>query len=198
MEKEAWGTIGEFTFKWGDIDRQQVERLKQIHCKFDKKTLHTIVEPLIEKHEPVSLRIVDWAAVNYSKQSPVEYVIMDSQGSEIHWSMHYSYKTWLRNYRRRCFDIFRRRSRIYFKGKDNRPIATTVAQLNFLFWMIIHDVVNWCSVNKEKVERNMINTLTKSKSDRIANKRKKRSELVKASKKTSIVKQSRKIVFDPD
>lgn len=188
--------IGNFILEKNSLDDQQISRLRQIHEHFTQDVLHDLVEPLVENGSPFSLRSVDWAAVNYSKRFPVEYVVKDSIGHEMVWSMHSSYRSWLKNYRRKCFDIFRRRSRIFFIGKQGKRISTTVAQINFILWMKIHNVVEWCMKNHKMVEKNMVETLTQSRKERILKKRRKRSELVKSNSAPQVIHRKRRIVFD--
>ena len=75
-------TIGLFHYEQGDIEPVQISRLRHIAHHFDQEYLRSIVRPLIEEGSPVSLRVVDWAAVNYSKQFPVFYLVEDWNGNE--------------------------------------------------------------------------------------------------------------------
>ena len=173
----------------------QISRLKHISHHFTAHYLKTIVKPLVCEGKPVSLRVVDWAAINYSKQYPICYVVSDANGNQSMFSMNRSYQQWLKTWRRRAFDIFRRKERIFFEV-DGTTIETTVAQLNFILWMKLNNVLEWCAQNKTEIEQNMLTTLTAAKAARKANLRKKRSELVKSHKRTHVTAESRNIVFD--
>jgi hypothetical protein len=187
--------IGAFTLSDEVSDQQQISRLKHIAHYFDADYLIGVFKPLVENGRPVSLRLVDWAAVNYSKQFPVRYVVDDGNGGQTMFNMHNSYRQWLKIWRRKGFDIFRRRHRIHFLV-DQKPVYTTIAQVNFMLWMKLNKVLEWCEENKEIIEKNMVETLSKSKQERIANRRKKRSELVKGDCRPTLKKQRRNIVFD--
>ena len=106
------------------------------------------------------------------------------------------YKDWLRHYRRRSFDPFRRRERILFKTTSEQDwLQTTVAQINFLKWADEHGVIRYVREHIQIIEQDMMKTLLASKTRRNINtaqiqKVRKRTELSKAPKSKCIVWQA--------
>ena len=66
-----------------------------------------------------------------------------------------TYKSWLRNYRRKNFDPFRRRIRITFSLPDGAVHETTVGQLNFIYWCTINGVIEYTRANMCAIETDM-------------------------------------------
>ena len=104
------------------------------------------------------------------------------------------YKDWLRHYRRRSFDPFRRRERILFRSSSEESdwFQTTVAQLNFLKWAEEHGVIRYVREHIHAIEQDMMKTLSASKLRRnnlntSKTTVRKRTELSKAPKSKCIV-----------
>ena len=111
-----------------------------LHGAMLKRTL----DPTRDQH--VSLRLIDWICTTYSKQHRLLFA--RSNGSVV--DIHSSYKSHLRSYGKSRFDIFRRGKKISI-NVDGEVIETTIAQLNFIRWLINHDVLAYLEENKEKM-----------------------------------------------
>lgn len=92
---------------------------------------------------------------NYAKAFPIT---IKGKNSVI--QLFYSYKLKLRNFKRKSFDPFRRRKKIYF---HDRKHYTTVAQLNFLKWVVENNILDCCLLYKEKIHAHMEKSLKTSK-----------------------------------
>jgi len=54
----------------GDLEITQELRLQQIACVLKKEYILSVVKPLIEGTYTLSLRLLDFVCVNYSKKNP--------------------------------------------------------------------------------------------------------------------------------
>jgi hypothetical protein len=179
-------------------DGQQMQRLEQISRLLDDETIRTVLVPLLLHGMPASLRVLDWLAVNYSKKNAVVYTVTDPKTqNEEFFNLHESYLKYLRNYRRKGFDVFRRGARVYF-DHNGTEIETTTAQLNFFVWMLRYNVIEWIRANKNDVESDMNSTLSNARRQRAAGTRRKRSQLVQAPSRVRISTKVRRIVFEEE
>lgn len=94
----------------------------------------------------VSLRLIDWICTTYSKQHRLLFA--RSNGSIV--DIHSSYKSHLRSFGKGRFDIFRRGKKINIDVAGTN-IQTTLAQLNFIRWLINHDVLTYLEENRERM-----------------------------------------------
>jgi len=118
----------------------------EVHENFEQ--IRTIVH---EEPGAVSLRILDFLVTNYAKKKGVAYM---HNGQLI--NLFAAYKSALRAYSKRSFDAFCRRERILFKlESQHTPILTTHAQLNFLKWCCVNDVINYAHLHKAEIEHEM-------------------------------------------
>ena len=70
-----------------------------------------------------------------------------TNGHQVLWNLHQSYREWLKCWRRKNFDVFRRSKRINLTV-ENMKIETTCGQLNFMTWLFKYDVIDYCTKNK--------------------------------------------------
>jgi hypothetical protein len=115
----------------------------------DNEALDDVLS-IINGESPISLRVVDWFATNYSKQN---FVVIEHNGKRV--NVYTDYKLNLRAYSKRRFDPFCRWDRITIPYKDGKHIQTTIGQLNFFRWAIMRGVINFIKPNLEAIERDM-------------------------------------------
>tara|TARA_Y100000389_G_C17456128_1_gene518288 strand:- start:613 stop:1161 length:549 start_codon:yes stop_codon:yes gene_type:complete len=138
---------------------------------------------IINGVSPISLRIVDWFATNYSKQYYVTYPTENDKRFKVY----NDYKLKLRAYSKKRFDPFCRWDRISIPYKNNQYIQTTIGQLNFFKWALENDVINYIKNHYREIEQDMNNrnSTSKRKNSTNTNKtRKKREELSISASKT--------------
>ena len=135
-------------------------RLRELYPYFDESKRASLLIPIVRSKCDVSLRALDWFVVNYAKRRKVVCSGHDE-------SVFTLYKNWLRHFRRRDFDPFRRRQRIKFKVHDGDWEETTVGQLNFLKWCETYNVIAQARHNLGQVEADMTRTLAESKKSRL-------------------------------
>ena len=141
---------------------------------------------ILNNHNNISLRIIDWFVTNYSKKYNTSYMINNNKidinneySDSKQFNIFYSYKTQLKSYSKKKFDPFCRRDRIEFKI-DNEKIISTIGQLNFFKWAINNLIIEYISMNYKEIENDMnicYNNIHKIKEN---NKRKKRQEISKS------------------
>jgi hypothetical protein len=151
-----------------------------------------ILTSIITQKNILSLRILDWLVTNYSKKNNVVYTI-NRKNNNINFNIYLDYKNQLKAYSKKYFDPFCRRERILINIHDlswrildnnnkqktnNNELITTVGQLNFFKWFIENNVLNYAIENIECIDKDMVETLNKSKKDA------KRKELSKSASKS--------------
>jgi hypothetical protein len=157
---EHWSCCGRFRFDDKQVHLRQVRRLSEIIPFYDAGTTMRLLIPVVTASFDVSLRLLDYCCTNYAKKTRV---VICAPGLTIH--LFSLYKDWLRHYRRRGFDPFRRRERILFEDPraPGEWLDTTVAQLNFLRWADIYGVIDYVRANLQTIEEDMMQTLGDSK-----------------------------------
>jgi len=157
-------TVGAFSFDPSRVHARQVRRLVEIAPFFNNATILRMLVPVATATFDVSLRLLDYCCTNYAKKTRV---VLCEGGIAMH--LFSLYKDWLRHYRRRCFDPFRRRERVHFQNpsKPTEWLETTIAQLNFLRWADVYRIIAYVRRNMHVIEKDMMVTLTESKQRRL-------------------------------
>jgi hypothetical protein len=101
------------------------------------------LKDILEHKKGVSLRNLEWFVTNYSRKTSVTY--MTPKGRPF--TVHVAYKSSLDGYSKKFFDPFCRTERIEFMG-----ITTTVAQLNFIRFVIVNGIIDY--INEKGVLHN--------------------------------------------
>lgn len=177
--------VGRFWFQSGSISPLKLRRLREIHVFFDGPMLDRMLIPVVMQTYSVSLRLLDYTMTNWAKKTRVMSV-MNTRSGPVPLNIFSLYKDWLHFYRRRGFDSFRRRERIYFEHTDGSGtvLESTVAQLNFLRWAEMYGIMEYVHKHKTLIEDDMMRTLSDSKRRRATDggerKRRKRTELSQA------------------
>ncbi len=107
---------------------------------------------IINGESPISLRIVDWFATNYSKKN---YTLYDIKESNTRFKVYNDYKLKLKAYSKKRFDPFCRWERITIPYKDDTHIQTTLGQLNFFKWALENDVINYIEEHYDIIDKDM-------------------------------------------
>lgn len=161
-----------------------------------------ILTGIVTQKNILSLRILDWLVTNYAKKHNIVYTL-DNNSRKCNFNIYLDYKNQLKAYSKKYFDPFCRRERIIINTKyltwkildnnckkttDENELITTVGQLNFFKWFIENKVLNYAIENIEQIDKDMIETLNKSKKDT------KRQELSKSASKCICSYESKTIV----
>jgi len=105
---------------------------------------------IISGDSPISLRIIDWFATNYSKKYWTQYEIGTRR-----FKVYIDYKLKLKAYQKRRFDPFCRWDRITIPYKSNTHIETTIGHLNFFKWALENKVIDYIEENYATIENDM-------------------------------------------
>ena len=116
--------------------------------------------PRLNRNHKVSLRALDWLMVDYSCENKAVYMWRVGDTLELV-DIHERYTRLLKCWRRRRFDCFRRRHRIYFE-LDGVVYPTTVAQLHFFYVAARYGFLEYARVYLDKIDAHMKATFTKA------------------------------------
>lgn len=172
--------VGPFRYDPDSLDSKQVQRLQVMSTFYTQERIDQLLVPIITQKDELSLRLLDWLVTNYAKKHNVVYEYEPRPGERLLINVYFEYKAWLRNYRRKNFDPFRRRERITFETMG-RTEETTVGQLNFVYWAHTYGVLAFTRSHLRTIERDMNRSLSEVKrqkeADRRQGKKRKRQEL---------------------
>lgn len=187
--------IGPF-FMTGASQRQMTIMSRIIPLLESENIIETHLIPLVTQESVISLRALDWLVTNYSKKNNI--VCRTKNGTLF--NIYHGYKTALSHFRRRNFDPFRRRQRIFLNHKGN-DFETTVGQCNFIHWAYQTGVLQYAIDNSNEIEKDMNVAALTNKTERKNQKEKgiphRRRELSKAPiAKCSVYKIESHVVFD--
>ena len=167
-------------FSLSQLKPRWAKRLRELTPFFTETRLRTIVVPLTTASSGISLRVLDWFVINFSKRKQISIVSPEKLLVDVYMS----YREWLRQWRRGLYDALRRSDRLYF-DLDGHRYSTTVAQLNFIFWAVTKGVLHYASENCALIEADMNRRYAECKKQKEARKKagkkRKRAELSKTS-----------------
>lgn len=144
------------------LSQRQISILQRIAEDFKQENIDSEVLQLIKQESSLSLRALDWLVTNYSKKINV---ICRTLTTQTMFNIFHNYKVSLTHYRRRNFDPFRRRSRI-FLIYDNERLETTVGQCNFLHWAHMNGVLTYAISHSFEIEKDMNMASSRQKAER--------------------------------
>ena len=125
--------------------------------------LRTELMPRLNRDHKVSLRALDWLMVDYSCENKAVYMWPVGNSMELV-DIHEKYTRLLKCWRRRRFDCFRRRHRIYFE-MDDKIYSTTVAQLHFFYVASRYGFLEYARVFLDVIDAHMKATFNKVATD---------------------------------
>ena len=154
----------------------QDHRLKELCSPENRDSLIQTLSLLSKIHKRkihnLSLRRVDWMVTNYCKTLDV-CRLQNTQ----RWSgdtpitrIHDIYIEWRRNFKRIVFDPFCRTGGLFFSDGDEK-IPTTIAQLNFFFFLVEMNFVDFMIKNIHKIATHQQETLKTRSSSKGNNKK---------------------------
>ena len=100
---------------------------------------------IIFKRSKISLRILDWFVTTYSIMKNIRYRV---KGKEF--NVYLNYKSELKTFKKRHFDPFKRKKKFYYEILDTR-LLTTIGQLNFFYWAITNDVIEYVDIHYDEI-----------------------------------------------
>jgi hypothetical protein len=154
-------------------------RLRELLKYTTKDFIRHILVPIVRQQAPVSLRVLDWLCINYAKKNNIGFVINAKNNSSRWFNIHLEYRKKMNAYKRRLFDPFQRRGRIYFEH-HGVMMETTVAQISFLQWASKYGVYDYAIQHHASIESCMTKSMQLAKSRELTDKKRKRSALTKS------------------
>lgn len=111
----------------------------------DPENQETLMNVLHKKNGSPSLRSIEWFITNYAKKNLTNFQTKDGKI----FTVHCAYKSTLNGFSKRFFDPFCRSSKISYRipGTDVE-IQTTLAQLNFIRWVIRSGILAYMENNR--------------------------------------------------
>jgi hypothetical protein len=109
--------------------------LKSISKFYEDSENGKILLDILHHKKGISLRNLEYFVTNFAKQTNLSYTTNGRL-----FTVHVAYKSSLDGYSKKFFDPFCRTERINFIV-NGEEIVTTVAQLNFIRWCIINDII---------------------------------------------------------
>ncbi len=152
--------VGRFSYT-GHLPESHVGVLDCLDRYFDDDRLRRVRRSVQQRRADgaptVSLRILDWLVVNYSKKR-----LLTCQTPGEPRDLHNLYREALDFYGRPLFDPFRRGLRVQYT-LDGQAEDTTVGQLNFFHFMLRSGVLDCALGDSRAIERDMIATQARAK-----------------------------------
>ena len=114
--------------------------------------INKMLEITETKTSPISLRLLDWFATNYSKKYGT---VIDDKSTGLPINIYFDYKNQLSSYKKTRFDPFCRQDRIKFYHDVDKSTRTTIAQLNFFKWVISKGVLDYVNEHIPEITLDM-------------------------------------------
>ena len=158
---------------------REAQLLARLQREYTPLLLREVLVPLVEQTSMVSLRVLDWTVVNWTKQHNV--ICTTSEGGMV--NIHEAYRATLAIWKRRLFDPFRRRNRITV-CVDGKEYETTLGQAHFILWAHTTGTLAYTLGNLGAIEASMnlvAHTQKRRRVEADAASQKRRAELTTAS-----------------
>ena len=150
MSSVKFDSIGVFQFEPNLLTQRQKSILLHLKDSYGKDETQSVLLQMVNQTSEISLRALDWLVTNFSKKYNIVCYAQDGSLFNIF----HSYKVALTHFRRRNFDPFRRRQRIYI-DVNGTHVVTTVGQCNFLHWAMVNGVLQYAYAHAESIEQDM-------------------------------------------
>ena len=155
-------SLGRFEVDF-EMSTMQRRILEQMQDAYTDEMLETVLRPILEQHEgSPSCRSIDWMLTNYAKSRRV--VCRRKDGEPL--NIFVAYKRVLGFYRRRNFDVFRRKLRVRIHAPRGE-LWSTIGQLNFFFWAHNTGILDWCRAHRDEIEHDMNETSVRTKRHKV-------------------------------
>jgi len=150
-----------------NIDNNDIT-LKNLYNFYSYRENLKIFIAIILAESSISIRLIDWFVTNYAKKNNIIYKLDDTDDDNNIFNVYIEYKCQLKSYKKKLFDPFCRKNKIYFyynlfdnpvdetNTKKHSGIITTIGQLNFFRWAIKYDIIKYIENNSNIIYQDMI------------------------------------------
>ena len=167
----------------------------KVHSFFRKHCTQEQIQKMINiiiNNNVISLRLLNWFAMKYSATMKALEVKKKDGPIEL-FDVKISYKARLNTHSKKYFDPFRRGKRFdyyYNPNNKNEYIETTLCQLNFFRWLMLHNLIEYVEKNFNILKQKM-GVYEKNKKILKKEKKNKRKTVVKNKKEHQYLKVKR-------
>jgi len=131
---------------------------------------------IVEKRSPISISLIEYFTLTYSKQ----YNTMYKKTDDNFFIVYPKYKNFLKGYGKQFIDLFRRKQskkeKDFYVKLHETEIKTRTAQLHFFKWAFENEIIAYIENNLEKLEAKMFEYKNETKNEK--NKKRKKSTSV--------------------
>ena len=129
----------------------------KVHRYFKTKCTQEQIQKMIDiiiNNNIISLRLLNWFAMKYSATMKALEIKKDNGYIEL-FDVKISYKARLNTHSKKYFDPFRRGKRFDYYYNKNEYIETTLCQLNFFRWLMLHNLIEYVEKNFNTLKQKM-------------------------------------------
>lgn len=153
---------------YSPLSHMSYECLKGVYEWYNPENVQNVLLPVVTATWKISLRLLDWLVTNYTKRFPTWIVNLKQPNSNA-FNVNNEYLRMRAQWTRILFDPFRRQSRydntIYFTI-NGLNYKSTVAQLNFIKWVVKTRVYDYAYRDKLVIRKHMKNAIERNKASR--------------------------------
>lgn len=137
-----------------DVQDKKINLLKNKLLKDLSNKKLSIIFDIIEKKDPCSLRIIEWFVSYYAKDYRIVYNLNGKP-----FNVYSSYKNeQMTSFNKKLFDMYRRMPKFKVMLADGRVLETTVAQLNFFYWMFKNKILDYIVAHLAEIKKDIEKT----------------------------------------
>lgn len=132
----------------------KVHRFFRTNCT--QENIQKMIDIIINNNI-ISLRLLNWFAMKYSATMKALEIKKKDNNLEL-FDVKISYKARLNTHSKKYFDPFRRGKRFdyyYNPNNKNEYIETTLCQLNFFRWLMLHNLIEYVEKNFDVLKQKM-------------------------------------------
>lgn len=124
---------------------------------FSKSENARVLHNMLNRKKPVSIRLLEWFVINYSKTQGTRYKV-DDRGVKRYYHVYNEYRAQMKLLNKEHFDPFCRTHHvecIYRGSRHTWYFETSVGQLNYMYWAIRNGVLVYLQRHTDTVREHM-------------------------------------------
>lgn len=129
--------------------------LRSLRKYYADPTAMRVLTDVLRNKTKVSLRTLDWLVTNYAKKKNIVFTTAENKIVNVF----LEYKGCLKAFSKKSFDPFQRRDRIEIVDADDKPLQSTVGQLNFFRFAISNGIIGYALKNASAIEADMLQAI---------------------------------------
>jgi hypothetical protein len=157
-------------YKKLNLTSQEILLLKSLEEFYHNNLCFELLIAIIDGTSIISRRTFEYFVTKYSINHNVSYEL-EEKGSKYNFLVHSSYKDQLKAHKKKYFDPFGRGDRIPFFA-NNDCVITTIGQLNFYRWFFTKKIYDYCLINYNIIQTELLSNKNVKKRQKSFNKKK--------------------------